>query len=110
MIFQRCLLKAGLEHKGYSLHCLRHTFATELLNEGMHLECLQVLLGHASLQMTRRHARLSDKTREGEYFKAMERIEKEQRDVPHEFDRELPALFEEAQLLAPHREKLPEPA
>ena len=109
-IFHRHLAKAGLEHKGYTLHCLRHTFATELLNAGMRLECLQPLLGHASLQMTRRYARLSDKTREEEYFKAMERIEKEERDVPHEFDRELPALFEEAELLASHREELPEPA
>lgn len=109
-IFHRYLLKAGLEHKGYSLHCLRHTFATELLNAGMRLECLQPLLGHASLQMTRRYARLSDKTRQEEYLKAMERIEKEEGDVPHEFDHELPTLFEEAQLLASHREELPEPA
>jgi integrase/recombinase XerD len=110
MIFYRYLLKAGLGHKGYTLHSLRHTFATELLNAGMRLECLQLLLGHASLQMTRRYARLSDKTREEEYFKAMERIEKEAIDEPHELDRELQEIFEEAQLLAPHREELPEPA
>jgi site-specific recombinase XerD len=28
------------------VHCLRHTFASELLNAGMRLECLQQLLGH----------------------------------------------------------------
>lgn len=38
--------KAGITHKGYTVHTLRHTFATELLNAGMRLECLQVLLGH----------------------------------------------------------------
>lgn len=109
-IFQRYLLKAGLDHKDYTLHSLRHTFATELLNAGMRLECLQPLLGHASLQMTRRYARLSDKTREEEYFKAMETIEKEAIDGPHELDSELQEILEEAELLASHREKLPEPA
>ena len=73
-IFMRCLKKAGLEYSGYTLHCLRHTFATELLNARMPLECLRVLLGHTSLDVTRIYARLSDKTRENEYFMAMERI------------------------------------
>jgi hypothetical protein len=35
---------------------------------------LRVLLGHTSLEVTRRYARLTDKTREEEYFRAMERI------------------------------------
>ena len=109
-MFHRYLLKARLDHKSYTLHSLRHTFATELLNAGMRLECLQVLLGHASLQMTRRYARLSDKTREEEYFKAMEKIEKEEGDVHHELDRKLQTILEEAQLLSSHREELPEPA
>jgi site-specific recombinase XerD len=72
--FQRCLQKAGLQYSGYTLHCLRHTFATDLLNARMPLECLRELLGHCSLEITRRYARLSDKTREEEYFTAMERI------------------------------------
>lgn len=34
--FFKCLQKAGLEEKGYTytVHCLRHTFASELLNAG----------------------------------------------------------------------------
>jgi len=75
-IFLKYLRKAGLVHKGYTMHCLRHTFASELLNAGMRLECLQKLLGHTSLEVTRRYARLTDKTREEEYFKAMEKIER----------------------------------
>jgi len=107
-IFFRYLLRAGLSHKGYSLHCLRHTFATELLNAGMRLECLQVLLGHNSLQMTRRYARLSDKTREEEYFRAMARIEKEHHDGHRQLDHKLQTLFEAEELLGPHGEELPE--
>ncbi len=73
-IFQRILQKAGMQYSGYTLHCLRHTFATDLLNARMPLECLRVLLGHSNLEITRRYARLSDKTREEEYFTAMDRI------------------------------------
>lgn len=74
--FVKYLKKAGLQHKGYTVHCLRHTFASELLNAGMRLECLQQLLGHQDIEVTRRYARLTDRTREEEYFRAMAMIEK----------------------------------
>ena len=73
-MFVKYLKKAGLQYHGYSLHCLRHTFATDLLNARMPLECLRVLLGHTSLEVTRRYARLTDKTREEEYFNAMDKV------------------------------------
>ena len=76
ILFVKYLEKAGLEHKGYSIHALRHTFASELLNAGMRLECLQQLLGHHDVEVTRRYARLTDRTREEEYFRAMAVIEK----------------------------------
>jgi integrase/recombinase XerD len=78
MMFHRYLDQAGLSQKGHSLHSLRHTFASELLNAGMRLECLQQLLGHTNLEVTRRYAKLTDKTREEEYFRAMAFIEKGQ--------------------------------
>lgn len=70
-IFTKCIREAGLQDKGYTMHSLRHTFASELLNAGMRLECLQLLLGHHDIEMTRRYARLTDKSREEEYFRAM---------------------------------------
>jgi len=82
-MFIKYLQKAGLQHNGYTLHCLRHTFATDLLNARMPLECLRVLLGHSNLEITRRYARLSDKTRENEYFAAMQRILKGDDDEHH---------------------------
>ena len=106
--FEICLEIAGLSHKGYSLHCLRHTFATELLNAGMRIECLQQLLGHSSLEMTRRYARLTDRTRETEYFKAMAIIERGEADVHYGCDRELEAAPQETQLLASHGQELHE--
>jgi integrase len=80
---RRCVAKAcllwGAPHK-------RHTYASELLNAGMRLECLQVLLGHQDIEMTRRYARLTDNTRKNEYFKAMEIIEKGEIDGHYRFD------------------------
>jgi len=88
-MFLRYLKKAELLHKGYTLHCLRHTFASELLNAGMRLECLQPLLGHTSVEVTRRYARLTDKTREEEYFRAMALIEKGEIHGNYRFDHRL---------------------
>ena len=75
-LFRKYLVEAGLDHKGYTVHALRHTYASELLNAGMRLEVLQQLLGHQDIEMTRRYARLTDRTREEEYFRAMAKIEK----------------------------------
>ena len=107
-IFQRYIVKAGLSDKGYSLHTLRHTFATEFLNAGMRLECLQVLLGHRSIEETRRYARLTDKTREEEYFRAMSRIERRNSNGNDRCDHELEAVFETQKLRTQYREELPE--
>lgn len=85
VLFIKCLKKAGLSDKGYTLHCLRHTYASELLNAGMRLECLQVLLGHQDIEVTRRYARLTDNTRKEEYFKAMGRIERGEIDGHYRF-------------------------
>jgi integrase/recombinase XerD len=74
--FKKYLKKAELSSKGYTIHCLRHTFASELLNAGLRLEVLQQLLGHSNLEVTRQYARLTDKTREEEYFRAMAVIER----------------------------------
>jgi integrase/recombinase XerD len=105
VMFQRYLQKAGISEKGYSLHGLRHTCATELLNAGMRIECLQQVLGHSNLEQTRRYARLTDKTREMEYFRAMARIEGREKDEEGS-PREVPPIFEETQLLGPHDQNL----
>lgn len=101
--FAGYLSKAALEYKGYTPHSLRHTFATELLNAGMRLECLQVLLGHHNIEETRRYARLSDKTREEEYFRAMDIIEKGESCGAERCDPQLEAVFEAAQLRPQYR-------
>jgi integrase/recombinase XerD len=108
MRFRKYLAEAGLSHRSYTLHSLRHTYASELLNAGMRLECLQQLLGHSSIEMTRRYARLTDKTREEEYFRAMSRIEGGEIDGSYQLDSELPQVFETKELFETHSEELPE--
>jgi len=108
MVFVKYLKKTGLSHKGYTLHCLRHTNASELLNAGMPLECLKELLGHSTVEMTRRYAKLTDMTREREYFKAMSIIEKGESHGHYRIDLELQEIHEEKELLETHREELHE--
>jgi Site-specific recombinase XerD len=102
-IFEQYVTKAGLTHKGYSLHALRHTFASELLNAGMRIECLQPLMGHTSLDVTRRYARLTDKTREEEYFRAMTIIERGEIDGHYRLDHQVQAFLEEKERLTEYR-------
>lgn len=98
-IMRKATQQAGLNQKGYSLHSLRHTFATNMLNAGLRLEVLQKLLGHLSIEITLRYAKIANGTKEEAYFKAMAVIEK---GGNHEHDRvnpELQAVFEEEELL-----------
>ena len=110
IVFMKYMAKAGLSHKGYTVHCLRHTYATELINARMPIEYLQPLMGHTSLEVTRRYARLRDKTREEEYFRAMAIIERNEKDGYNRGDCELQEILETTQLLCPHSEELPEHA
>jgi integrase/recombinase XerD len=99
-IMRGLLCRAGLSDKGYSLHSLRHTFATDMLNAGMRLEVLQQLLGHQQIEMTMRYAKITDLTRENEYFKAMDRIEQGGHYEHRRVNTQLQRVFEKKKLLS----------
>ena len=64
---------AGLPH--IHPHQLRHTLATQAINRGMSLEAIAALLGHRSLDMTLRYAKIASRTVADEYFAVSEKVE-----------------------------------
>ncbi|AZI41152.1 tyrosine-type recombinase/integrase [Epilithonimonas vandammei] len=59
--FKKLLKKAELNNQGFTLHCLRHTIATQLLEQGMELEKVRDFLGHEYLGTTQIYTRIKAK-------------------------------------------------
>lgn len=56
--FKKLLKKTELANKGFVLHCLRHTIATQLLEQGMELEKVRDFLGHEYLSTTQIYTKI----------------------------------------------------
>jgi site-specific recombinase XerD len=58
-LVQMALVRLGLQNKYYSVHTLRHSSRTHLVDLGADLHTVKELLGHANLQTTVRYLHLS---------------------------------------------------
>ena len=64
-LVQKALIQLGLDSKNYTVHTIRHSFATHLVDNGTDLHTVKELLGHSCLQTTMRYMHLTTKRIEG---------------------------------------------
>ena len=67
-LIEKLRLQLDLD-KNFTPHALRHSFATQLLTNGVDLRTLQMMLGHSSLSTTQHYLKVTNKFVENVYKK-----------------------------------------
>ena len=65
--FRRAKFDAAIKKRGVSVHTLRHSYATHLLEAGVNLRVIQQYLGHSSIETTMVYLHLTNKGMEDAY-------------------------------------------
>lgn len=65
--FRKAKFAAGVIKKGVSIHTLRHSYATHLLEAGVNLRVIQKNLGHSNIETTMIYLHLTNKGMEDAY-------------------------------------------
>ena len=76
-LFKAALQESGV-HKKATVHTLRHSYATHLLEGGVHLRVIQAYLGHSSPKTTAIYTHLTPKAED----LAVEAINRVMADLP----------------------------
>ncbi len=58
-VIQKAVAAIGLESKNYTVHTIRHSFATHLVDNGTDLHTVKELLGHSNIQTTMRYMHMT---------------------------------------------------
>lgn len=64
-LVQKWMAVTGLNNKNYTVHTIRHSFATHLVDNGTDLHTVKELLGHSNLQTTMRYLHLTSSRTQG---------------------------------------------
>jgi site-specific recombinase XerD len=65
------------QQEGYTMHTLRHSFATHLLQKGADIKAIQEMLGHSKLSTTEMYTHVTIEDIKAEYHRAHPRSKKE---------------------------------
>ena len=65
--FRQAKFAADIKKRGVSVHTLRHSYATHLLEAGVNLRVIQKYLGHSSIETTMVYLHLTNKGMEDAY-------------------------------------------
>ena len=65
--FHQALLKSGIQKRRITIHTLRHSYATHLLEAGVNIHAIQRYLGHVNLETTSIYFHLTPKGQEDAY-------------------------------------------
>ncbi|MDE6525940.1 MAG: tyrosine-type recombinase/integrase, partial [Muribaculaceae bacterium] len=77
-VVHTALSDADVSASRRSPHVLRHSFATDMLNNGAELTAVQKLLGHASLETTQRYTHLTYRELQQNYKQAHPRAQRKE--------------------------------
>lgn len=64
-LVQKWMALTGLNNKNYTVHTIRHSFATHLVDNGTDLHTVKELLGHSNLQTTMRYLHFTSSRTQG---------------------------------------------